>query len=120
MTKKKNNKNTINGHRILLLIILCLFGLCMMVQSHQAPKNRKRVKTDERVYLLHADMVSYDQYGRNPDAQILKGNVAFRHKGARLFCDSAYFYQESNSFRAFGHVKMLQGDTLSLFSDYAY
>ena len=44
----------------------------MMVQSHQAPKNRKRVKTDERVYLLHADMVSYDQYGRNPDAQILK------------------------------------------------
>lgn len=120
MTKKKNNKNTINGHRILLLIILCLFGLCMMVQSHQAPKSRKRVKTDERVYLLHADMVSYDQYGRNPDAQILKGNVAFRHKGARLFCDSAYFYQESNSFRAFGHVKMLQGDTLSLFSDYAY
>ena len=120
MTRKKNNKNTINGHRILLLIILCLFGLCMMVQSHQAPKNRKRVKTDERVYLLHADMVSYDQYGRNPDAQILKGNVAFRHKGARLFCDSAYFYQESNSFRAFGHVKMLQGDTLSLFSDYAY
>ena len=40
--------------------------------------------------------------------------------GARLFCDSANFYESANSFEAFGHVKMYQGDTLSLFSDYAY
>lgn len=40
--------------------------------------------------------------------------------GANLYCDSANFFQETNSFEAFGHVKMLQGDTLKLFSDYAY
>jgi len=85
-----------------------------------APKKKKRVSKNERVYLVHADVLHYDQYGRNPDAQILNGNVAFRHKGARLTCDSAYFYQETNSFKAFGHVRMLQGDTLSLFSDYAF
>ena len=37
-----------------------------------------------------------------------------------MTCDSAYFYEASNSFRAFGHVRMKQGDTLSLTSDYAY
>lgn len=119
MTIRNKNKGIYDGHRIILVIVLCLFGLCL-VQSKMAPAKKKRAKTNERVYLVHADVLHYDQYGRNPNAQILNGNVAFRHKGARLTCDSAYFYQESNSFKAFGHVKMLQGDTLSLFSDYAF
>jgi len=74
---------------------------------------------DDRVYLVHADVLHYDQY-LNPDATILNGKVHFTHVGARLFCDSAYFYEASNSFEAFGHVRMYQGDTLSLVSDYAY
>ncbi|WP_288575545.1 OstA-like protein [uncultured Prevotella sp.] len=118
--------NTINkisrylsGHRIQLAVVLCLFGLCV-AQSHKAAKGRHRPKTDERVYLKHADMLRFNQYGEHAGAQILNGNVAFLHKGALLTCDSAYFYQESNSFKAFGHVKMRQGDTLSLTSDYAF
>lgn len=85
-----------------------------------APRKRQRPKTDERVYLQHADMLRFDEYGANPGAQILNGHVAFLHKGARMTCDSAYFYQETNSFKAFGHVHMRQGDTLSLKSDYAF
>ena len=119
MTMGHNVKRFFGGHRIIILAILCLFGLSL-VQSRQAPKKKQRPKTQERVYLIHADRLRYDMFGRTPDAQVLNGNVAFRHKGAKLYCDSAYFYQESNSFRAFGHVRMYQGDTLSLFSDYAY
>lgn len=119
MTIQEKLKIIFCGHRILIMVILCLFGLSM-VQSRQAPKKKRRAKTDERVYLIHADQLRFNQFSSNPEAQILNGNVAFRHKGAKLYCDSAYFYQASNSFRAFGHVKMYQGDTLSLFSDYAY
>lgn len=118
--------NTINkisrylsGHRIQLAVVLCLFGLCV-AQSRKVAKGRHLPKTDERVYLKHADMLRFNQYGEHAGAQILNGNVAFLHKGALLTCDSAYFYQESNSFKAFGHVKMRQGDTLSLTSDYAF
>ena len=118
--------NTINkisrylsGHRIQLAVVLCLFGLCV-AQSRKVAKGRHRPKTDERVYLKHADMLRFNQYGEHAGAQILNGNVAFLHKGALLTCDSAYIYQESNSFKAFGHVKMRQGDTLSLTSDYAF
>ena len=110
--------NYISGHRTHLFVVLCLFGLCL-AQS-RAVKKQHRPKSDERVYLQHADMLRFDQFGSNPGAQVLNGHVAFLHKGARLTCDSAYFYQESNSFKAFGHVKMRQGDTLTLNSDYAW
>lgn len=107
-------------HRILLFLILCLFGLCA-VQSKQ-PIRRKGHRShpkDNRVYLVHADVLHYDRMV-NAEAQILNGHVSFRHNGARLLCDSAYFFETSNSFEAFGHVRMYQGDTLSLFSDYAF
>lgn len=81
-------------------------------------KSGRKAK-DERIYLVHADRLHYDQF-RNAEAQILNGSVAFSHQGAKLFCDSAYFYEGSNSFEAFGHVKMLQGDTLTLTSEYAF
>ena len=119
MTKENDIKALFRGHRVLLVAALCLFGLGW-VQSRQAPKKKARAKDNERVFLLHADRLRFDQFGPVPGAQVLNGNVAFSHKGAKLYCDSAYFYQESNSFRAFGHVRMYQGDTLSLFSDYAY
>ena len=82
-------------------------------------KPRRAAPKDEHIYLVHADRLRYDRYV-NSEAQILNGKVQFRHKGATLHCDSAYFYEATNSFEAFGHVKMYQGDTLSLFSDYAY
>lgn len=71
---------------------------------------------DNKVYLLHADRLYYDQ-DVNMDAQILVGNVRFRHENALMFCDSAMYYEATNSFDAFGNVRMVQGDTLSLKSD---
>ena len=114
MIRKTDIKQYINGHRIFSILVLCLFGLCL-VQAMRAPKGREKKRPKgERVYLLHADELYYDLYGKNPDAQIVKGKVSFLHQGAHLTCDSAYFYQNSNSVKAFGHVHFRQGDTLSL------
>ena len=121
MTQGRHPQQHYSGHRIIIAVILCLFGLSI-VQSMppvKKPRQRRPVTTDKRVYLVHADMLKYDQY-QNRDAQVLSGHVQFKHMGARLLCDSAHFYEASNSFEAFGHVKMYQGDTLSLFSDYAW
>ena len=113
--------STSNGdwHSGALWALLCLFVLSLLPALAQ--KKVKTVpKTDDRVYLVHSDELRYDQYGLVPDAQIVKGNVQFMHKGAKMWCDSAYFYQQTNSFRAFGHVRMVQGDTLSLTCERAY
>lgn len=71
------------------------------------------------VYLEHSETLSFDEK-RLPDAQILRGNVRFRHEDALMFCDSAYFYEKSNSLDAFGHVRMIQGDTLFGYGDVLY
>ncbi len=47
----------------------------------------------------------------------MTGNVQFQHDGVLMYCDSACFYEATNSFDAFGHVKMVQGDTLDLVGD---
>ncbi len=120
MTSDKRYGTKNSGHRILLLWVLCLFGLSLVQSKQTRPRKRAPAKTDQKVYLVHADELFYDLYGSRPDAQIVKGRVHFLHQGAHMTCDSAYFYEASNSFRAFGHVRMKQGDTLSLTSDYAY
>ena len=106
-------------------IIIGLFVCTPIIQayilsSHLSSLTSSSPKKDkDRVYLIHADELHYDRW-MNDDAQVLRGNVHFEHDGANLYCDSANFYEASNSFEAWGHVKMLQGDTLSLTSDYGY
>lgn len=68
------------------------------------------------VYLLHADETRFNQRV-NPDAQILVGDVVFRHDSMYMYCDSALFYEMSNSLDAYGNVRMNQGDTLFLYGD---
>lgn len=123
MTSDSNN-NYIKRHRMVIMAILCLFGLFMAqsapaLQQKRKSRPRKTAQKDNRVYLVHADVLHYDEI-KNPEAQILNGNVQFRHNGATLYCDSAYFYEASNSFEAFGKVRMVQGDTLTLVSKYAF
>ena len=113
------------GSLWLMVITLSFIIFHLSFSEAQAQKGktkrpaRKSKVQDSRIYLVHADVLHYDQR-INADATILNGKVHFTHEGARLYCDSAYFYEASNSFEAFGNVKMYQGDTLSLFSDYAY
>lgn len=114
----RHNNHIHEGHRIILVMVLCFFVLGLMMAA-TAPRKRKKA-VDDRVYLIHADELKYDIYGANPDAQIVKGHVSFMHQGAHLTCDSAYFFQASNSVRAFGHVHFRQGDTLSLACDRAW
>ena len=71
----------------------------------------------ERIYIERVDLWSYDK-AVNPDAQILKGNVVFRHKDAYMYCDSALLYEASNRFEAYGQVRIDQGDSLHIYCNY--
>jgi len=68
------------------------------------------------VYLERADNLLFDQ-AILPDARIVVGNVVFRHDDALMYCDSANFFEASNSLDAYGHVKLVQGDTLTGYGD---
>lgn len=103
--------------------------------SKQKPKTTSKTKTEPKpiaptinplanknatlVYLENSETLSFDKIA-NPDIQVLKGNVRFRHDNALMYCDSAYFLEKANSLNAFGHVRIVQGDTLFVYGDMLY
>ncbi len=88
----------------------CLFFL-ILIADLTAQSNK--------IELLGANSLKYDK-SLGVDAQRLLGNVRFKHKGAIMYCDSAYLYSTNNSLDAFGKVRIIQGDTLTLHSDKLY
>lgn len=117
MINTDNHKNT-NGRRVLLLSILCLFGFCLVAQVQ--PRRNTAQSAKSKVYLLHSDVLKRSKDNPDPTAQILVGDVVFRHDSIYMYCDSACFYEKTNSLEAFDNVKMVQGDTLFLYGDYLF
>lgn len=114
---ENNNDNLKTGrHRMFLLGILCLSAFCLVAQVN--PNRRGPQPAKSKVFLLHSDVLKKNK--ENPEAQILVGDVAFRHDSIYMYCDSACFYEKSNSLEAFDNVKMVQGDTLFLYGDYLF
>ena len=107
----RKSKNNIRGR--LLIGTMCLSVFCMLCAS--TPDDKQRRQSSEEVKLIHSDVL----YKTPMDvrADVLVGHVKLYHDGMDLDCDSARFYKAENTFNAYGHVKMVQGDTLTLTSD---
>ena len=118
MINKETNHKKTNGRRILLSSILCLFGFCLLAQVQ--PRRNAAQPAKSKVYLLHSDVLKKSKDNPDPNAQILVGDVVFRHDSIYMYCDSACFYEKTNSLEAFDNVKMVQGDTLFLYGDYLF
>lgn len=89
----------------MIVALTTALGLAQQQQSQQ-----------RKIYLLHANTLNYDKR-EDPDRQTLRGDVQFRQDSCYMYCDSAYFYENSNSMAAFGNVSMRQGDTLFVYCD---
>lgn len=104
------------------IIIFCCLVLSAVLNSSAAlQKNddKEQPTAQEKVRLVHTDKLYFnDRIHR--EAQFLVGNVQFEHDGVLMYCDSALFYEASNSFDAYGNVKVNQGDTLTLVGDEMY
>lgn len=50
----------------------------------------------------------------------LLDDVMFEHGGAKMYCDSAYFYSDRNALDAYSRVYINQGDTVHLYGDYLH
>ena len=119
MLEKRKKNNSSSRHRILLFSVLCLFVFCLLAQVNPTKKAEPK-PAKSKVYLLHSDVLKKSPLNPDPDAQILVGNVTFRHDSVYMYCDSACFYEKTNSLEAFDNVKMVQGDTLFLYGDYLF
>jgi len=90
--------------------ILCFFLISVVSFAQE--------KTSQ-IEILNANTLEYDE-SLGKKAKRLIGDVRFKHEDALMFCDSAYFYSETNSMDAFSNVRIIQGDSLKLFGDTLY
>nr|WP_034886460.1 OstA-like protein [Gillisia sp. JM1] len=92
---------------VALLLCFCSIG------SLYAQTSKKIDYTSDRTL---KDEVKY------PGAIILSkvtNQVHFIHEGIEIWCDQAIHYDEANFFKAYGNVRMQQGDTVTMQSKYA-
>lgn len=104
MTKIKALKN----------YLLFLFGFFVLGFSVQAQDETKKID-----YTSERSLKNEEKY---PGAFLLSKvteQVYFNHEGIEVWCDQAIFYKEDDFFKAFGNVKMVQGDTVNMVSEYA-
>lgn len=101
-----------------LLTLLLLFCCCFAARAWQGVDDKRKQAVKEEKDKIHweADNHRFNEFEANA-AQRLSGNVVFRHGGMTMYCDSALLYEASESFDAFGHVRIVQGDTLELTGD---
>jgi lipopolysaccharide export system protein LptA len=85
-----------------LLLLLFVFS-CLTFNAQQAGK----------MIDFSANKI---KYAKNLGAQILVGNVVFKHEGAVITCDSACRY-DNNTVRAFNHIIIQKGDSLQITGD---
>lgn len=99
-----------------LLTVLCSAFAMPEIHKLPQPAHHAKPEPEERIILKHADNLRFNE-NEMQSAQRLSGNVVLMHKGMTMFCDSAMLYEQSQTFDAFGHVKIVQGDTLTLTGD---
>ena len=73
----------------------------------------------EQVQILYADSAEFIQTPGNVSKRLI-GRVRLRHKGALMFCDIAIQNASSNVVEAYGNVRILQGDTITVRGDTMY
>jgi lipopolysaccharide export system protein LptA len=94
----------------LIVSLLLLLSQCLVAQEQDTVQRKKT-----RINIEHYDMATYSK--SMGDVQRLIGHVKMRHDSAFFYCDSAYFYQKSNSFDAYQNVHIIVNDSVEVFSD---
>lgn len=116
--REKNNGSAGRSLSLWLLpVVLFVAVVAAVASSAPAPvvpeiPAQNRMNSD-KVFLERADRL-FTQ--RGDSFQILVGDVIFRRQGMFMYCDSAHFYPD-NSMKAYGNVRMEQGDTLFVYAD---
>jgi lipopolysaccharide export system protein LptA len=73
---------------------------------------------DEKVFLLPgADSITFTRQPDGTEVRRVVNNVTFRHKGALMYCDLAIYNVGANAIEAYGKVRIVQNDTVTVTGD---
>lgn len=102
------------GINTLTILMLLLTPISSRAQR---PSSTLPMASDEKVFLLGADSMSINKLPDGSEVRRVVSKVVFRHKGALMYCDLAIHKVSSNALEAYGNVKIVQGDTVTVTGD---
>lgn len=94
-----------------------IFLLCLGWLYGQNPSFPNNPEDPKKIYIEKADFFDVNQT-EIPDAALLRGNIIAKHDGAVLYCNTAYYFKKENYIKCFGNVRLVQGDTITMTSEY--
>lgn len=106
-----------------LYIFLFVFGFSISFAqislNPNGPTNNSTGNPEDpkKIYIEKADYFDVNQT-EIPDAALLRGNIIAKHDGAVLHCNTAYYFKKENYIKCFGNVRLVQGDTITMTSEY--
>jgi len=95
--------------RSLIVFTFLLSVLSSVYAQEKAPKKRKVEITGKK--LVHNKDMS-------EAVRLILGDVKITHGNVVMFCDSAYFYNDSNRVEAYDNIHIIQNDSIHLYGDY--
>ncbi len=96
--RKKNINDSI---RIIGLMLLLFLSNHVIAQK----KYNIEIKNSDSLAFAKVNGESYTK---------LIGHVHFEHENTIIYCDTAYNYKRKNTMEAIGHVRILQGDSITI------
>lgn len=70
-----------------------------------------------QIIIENADALRYERKD-GKEQRFLEGNVRFNQDGTLLYCDKAFFDDQKNLIDAQGHVRIIQGDSITATSNF--
>lgn len=98
------------NRKLFILSLTILLAQTLVAQQNDSIQRKKT-----KVHIENYDLMTYSK--SMGDMQRLIGNVKIRHDSAYFFCDSAYFFEKTNSFDAYQNVHIIVNDSVEIFSD---
>ncbi|HEA29997.1 MAG TPA: OstA-like protein [Leeuwenhoekiella sp.] len=98
--------------KVHIALLFLIFPLSLLAQDEPQQGKEIRIESD----IEEINEVKY------PGALIMRmvdNQVYIQHEGIKMWCDLAFHYQDQNFVKAYGNVRINQGDTIIMTSRYA-
>jgi lipopolysaccharide export system protein LptA len=87
--------------------VVTLFSMILLMAASPAIA-QKKVLLQKGAGIIIGSTINGQQVQRIID------NVSFKQGTTTIYCDSAWFYKAKNSMEAFGHVRIVEGDSVTI------
>jgi len=105
----------------ILAFVLTFFGSInhLYAQKTITNNNVDTGKNGKDIVIIHADRKGYQKFSDTSSITYAAGKVAIRQGSTLFYCDSTTINSFSRVMESFGHVHIIDNDTVNIYADYA-